>query len=430
MESWYGEESVTSFDAPGVWERTERAQVPSSLQSVWEAGPSEPALPSLLPGLSAPALAVAAAAAAGLEAPLPVPAAEAKAQGKAAWGKLGAKLSAEAAQKEAAVTALAAALGGGGLFPAGTPPPPAPVLREQDRPGNTLCTFYLSGECMYGDFCRFRHVKPEPWAVEYFESLLLAKLEGSGGGEGGEEEEGEEQGGNGAGGGGGGSGGGSGAAAGQQQQLLPAEASEADFAASSRTWAGGFSLSMQRAVLQEAVDAGVSSDVDAAEVALAAAERGVSRTVECSVCLEVVVEGAAGRRFGLLTGCAHAFCLDCIRAWRARIDLPAATVRSCPVCRKLSYYVIPSDCFVADEARKASLVGQYHGEQKKVPCRNFEYGKGKCPFGSSCFYAHLVPDGAGGFKPYKEAKHVFRVTEEGIKGVGKAPKLSDFLFKS
>jgi len=29
-----------------------------------------------------------------------------------------------------------------------------PSLREADRPGNTLCSFYMSGElCRYGEFC-------------------------------------------------------------------------------------------------------------------------------------------------------------------------------------------------------------------------------------------------------------------------------------
>ena len=27
-------------------------------------------------------------------------------------------------------------------------------------------------------------------------------------------------------------------------------------------------------------------------------------------------------------------------------------------------------------------------------CKLFDYGKGSCAFGSSCFYAHLNPDGA------------------------------------
>ena len=28
-----------------------------------------------------------------------------------------------------------------------------------------------------------------------------------------------------------------------------------------------------------------------------------------------------------------------------------------------------------------------------IPCRNFDFGDGHCPFGTSCFYAHVYRDG-------------------------------------
>ena len=30
---------------------------------------------------------------------------------------------------------------------------------------------------------------------------------------------------------------------------------------------------------------------------------------------------------------------------------------------------------------------------KQIPCKHFNYGEGDCPFGASCFYQHVYPDG-------------------------------------
>ncbi len=41
--------------------------------------------------------------------------------------------------------------------------------------------------------------------------------------------------------------------------------------------------------------------------------------MECAICLERVL-GARVRKFGLLDACDHAFCLPCIRSWRATAE--------------------------------------------------------------------------------------------------------------
>lgn len=38
-------------------------------------------------------------------------------------------------------------------------------------------------------------------------------------------------------------------------------------------------------------------------------------------------------------------------------------------------------------------MGDYKRHLAAVPCRNFDQGRGECPFGSSCFYLHAYPDG-------------------------------------
>ena len=44
-----------------------------------------------------------------------------------------------------------------------------------------------------------------------------------------------------------------------------------------------------------------------------------SADVECAICLERVLS-TRGRKFGLLENCEHAFCLACIRSWRATAE--------------------------------------------------------------------------------------------------------------
>jgi hypothetical protein len=118
------------------------------------------------------------------------------------------------------------------------------------------------------------------------------------------------------------------------------------------------------------------------EAAAHARELAASREAECGICLEKTME--CGRRFGLLTSCAHAFCLDCIRQWRHEESQDGQ--RMCPLCRKLSFFIVPSALHVVDEARKEKVCQAYFANTREIPCRAFDQGRGTCPFGSSCFY--------------------------------------------
>lgn len=128
---------------------------------------------------------------------------------------------------------------------------------------------------------------------------------------------------------------------------------------------------------------------------------------ECGICMEMIA--AKGERFGLLLGCVHAFCLTCIREWRAAAQQERANgddaarqlasteaVRSCPVCRVFSPYVIPSVYFVADGERKLQLQDEFLLNTKRTRCRYWNGKPGSCQFGSSCFYQHINPDGTPG----------------------------------
>jgi len=125
--------------------------------------------------------------------------------------------------------------------------------------------------------------------------------------------------------------------------------------------------------------------------AVEAEEVAATSAAECGICYEPV-KG----RFGLLPGCAHAFCLACIREWRQKglEQVARETARVCPLCRVESYFVVPSHRLVTDPFRKQRAVDAYVESLARIPCRNFVFGDAEsCPHGSSCFYAHLRPDG-------------------------------------
>lgn len=125
-----------------------------------------------------------------------------------------------------------------------------------------------------------------------------------------------------------------------------------------------------------------------------------SQEIECSVCLERVLAktAASERKFGLLSECDHPFCITCIRFWRnssptSGMDVNS-TLRACPICRKLSYFVIPSVLWYFSKEEKDEIVDSYMAKLKSIDCKYFDFGSGSCPFGTSCFYKHSYHDGS------------------------------------
>ncbi|CCD74064.1 E3 ubiquitin-protein ligase makorin [Caenorhabditis elegans] len=118
----------------------------------------------------------------------------------------------------------------------------------------------------------------------------------------------------------------------------------------------------------------------------------------CGICMENIFE--KNLRFGILNGCQHCFCLDCIRQWRSKdqenVELATKTVRSCPECRQHSDYVIPSLFWVESGQEKDLLIEMYKENTKRKICKYYsnERSRGACPFGNKCFYKHQLPDGS------------------------------------
>lgn len=149
-----------------------------------------------------------------------------------------------------------------------------------------------------------------------------------------------------------------------------------------------------------------------------------SRFETCGICLEAPAD--KGSQFGLLESCAHVFCLECIRSWRANGGVSAGLdkdiVRACPVCRLNSYLIIPSRFVPTTDDDKCHLLECYKTHLKTIHCRHFNMGKGHCPFGNSCFYKHEYPDG----KPALLGPRLV-YDSSGSSEVVRMPTLADFI---
>ncbi|KAG9449500.1 hypothetical protein H6P81_009465 [Aristolochia fimbriata] len=153
-----------------------------------------------------------------------------------------------------------------------------------------------------------------------------------------------------------------------------------------------------------------------------------SQEIECSVCLDRVLSKptAAERKFGILSECDHPFCVSCIRNWRSNsptsgMDVNSA-LRACPICRKLSYFVIPSVIWYSTKEEKQEIVDSYKSKLSSIDCRYFDFGNGSCPFGTSCFYKHAYRDGR-----LEEVMLRHLGAEDGNTVIAKNIRLSDFL---
>lgn len=123
-----------------------------------------------------------------------------------------------------------------------------------------------------------------------------------------------------------------------------------------------------------------------------------SQEIECCVCLDRVLlkPTLPERKFGILPECDHPYCISCIRTWRSSsrrsgLDVNSA-LRTCPVCRKRSYFVVPSVTWYSSTEEKQDIIDNYKAKLRTIDCKHFNFGNGTCPFGGSCFYKHARRD--------------------------------------
>ena len=130
--------------------------------------------------------------------------------------------------------------------------------------------------------------------------------------------------------------------------------------------------------------------------------------LECGICM--TSPALKYQAYGF-NNCECVFCLSCIKSWRREKEQRKETTRSCPLCRTLSHYMIPSfETFAisssssgGDDALRETILRKlrdakenaldlYLEAQKKKVCKYFQKD-GFCQFGSSCQFKHLRQDG-------------------------------------
>ncbi|KAI9206193.1 uncharacterized protein BJ171DRAFT_499060 [Polychytrium aggregatum] len=143
-----------------------------------------------------------------------------------------------------------------------------------------------------------------------------------------------------------------------------------------------------------------------------------SEDMECVVCMEPVLS-KRDPRFGLLN-CEHCVCLGCIRQWRQneRMD----TAKTCPICRTVTHFVVPSAVWITDAEEKQQVIEDYKTKLRSIDCKHYNFGDGTCPFGTSCFFRHVNHDGV----PEQIKLRTVLGTDDEVRVVSTV-KLSDFL---
>jgi E3 ubiquitin-protein ligase makorin len=72
----------------------------------------------------------------------------------------------------------------------------------------------------------------------------------------------------------------------------------------------------------------------------------------CSICLKGL---HAIKKFGLFPNCDHPFCHECICGWRKIKTVAWNISKSCPMCRKFSFFIVPSFEYIVGEAKDSYI---------------------------------------------------------------------------
>eukprot|EP00438_Fugacium_kawagutii_P035530 Skav214486 [mRNA] locus=scaffold1011:48382:60061:- [translate_table: standard] len=106
---------------------------------------------------------------------------------------------------------------------------------------------------------------------------------------------------------------------------------------------------------------------------------------ECCICLEAPRKNARSK-YGLLEGCDHVVCMACVMSWRQSKQVSREARLGCPVCRVVSYIVVPWHApAVGDE--KLAIFAQHRERCSATPCKWSTRGL-PCPAGKECLFDH------------------------------------------
>ncbi|KAG5678971.1 hypothetical protein PVAND_008586 [Polypedilum vanderplanki] len=117
-----------------------------------------------------------------------------------------------------------------------------------------------------------------------------------------------------------------------------------------------------------------------------------SKNKVCGICFDVVYEKSQNnQKFGILSGCKHCFCLDCIENWR-KTNLESSVTKTCPECRVYSQFIYPSSFWIDDIAEKDKILTEYKNYCAQKDCKHFKGGFGICPYREDCIFQHRLID--------------------------------------
>ena len=135
-----------------------------------------------------------------------------------------------------------------------------------------------------------------------------------------------------------------------------------------------------------------------------------SKKQQCAICRDIVLEKEpiSAPRFAILAKCKHIFCLDCMRQWRSRKNLPRSALYGCPECRLISDSYYPSRYYVTDDEDKEVLRKNYLKGCKTIHCKYFNKGKGSCKFWDCRFLHQTVDEGADDTHDYNSESLIRR----------------------
>eukprot|EP00903_Cladosiphon_okamuranus_P012561 g11761.t1 len=240
------------------------------------------------------------------------------------------------------------------------------------------CRFFLLGKCKFGDACTFSHDPQRVPACSFFENTGTCRygnsckfLHGSN-------------------------------SSSSSHDHRSASATKAS-APAQAGGASGSAASAQQQGSEGSSSTGMAGAVRPAGAGVEELEVAEDKD-KCGICLENIP--ASGKRFGLLN-CDHVYCLECLRTWRKSKGPQKDISRTCPECRKVSFFLVPSKEHLKGKA-KLKAIQAYKKGLSKLPCKyhkparsgsnggsrsSSSSGTNVCPFGARCFYAHLDENG-------------------------------------
>ncbi|GMI15543.1 hypothetical protein TrLO_g1348 [Triparma laevis f. longispina] len=140
----------------------------------------------------------------------------------------------------------------------------------------------------------------------------------------------------------------------------------------------------------------------------------------CAICCEEIINS----RFGVLQNCFHTFHYKCLKNWRSEGASSKQSLKSCPLCRAPSHFIVPSTSAITTASNKNTLIAAFKLNCSKKICATFSQ-TGSCPFQASCFYKHINAKTGAAALPSSIPR--VRLDDEGLSTGVSNIKISDFL---